>query len=302
MGTDETKGPRMNTAIFNESIPAANRVEIDNLSHLVEMLHGDHQPAAETFIRSTDPKVVPTILREVRSARHRYGEDFVNYLSREDARDAIAIPQTHLIDAVEEARRIIATEIQAPEQPRRRVMRGREFGDSIDSDRYLRRVAECWDRSERPVSRSQTIRIAVNLATPCTVKPHQMIWRGATAVALADELQSKGFNCEIVAFRANHGFFEKDRSIGYGGCFIKRANEPVDIASLATICCCAGFYRLSFVPAIITQTERRVAVGWGVATDVPRERVNADVIIDSSVRTKQDAMQQIEAMLKNLGV
>ena len=69
-------------------------------------------------------------------------------------------------------------EIDFPKTPRRRVRHGQEFGESMDSDRYLARDPMAWDRSVRVETPRRTITIGVNLSVNCDVNGEEMMWRG----------------------------------------------------------------------------------------------------------------------------
>lgn len=305
MGTGEQrKDHQMLRPMFNESIDPRHKIEVTNLTEFPALLHG------EGSLRERIGMLInPTAPEDVRQANadlisdglQQYSRPWANHRSRLQSSQAITNPQQDLVDAVEEAREIISTEITPPPTARRRIARGRIEGDAICSDRYLRRVAECWDRSERIAKPNRVLRLAVNLATSADRLPKDIVWRGAVAVALTDELQRQGFRVELVAFRCNDIFFEHRSGRTYAGAFIKEASQPVDVAALSTICCCAGFYRLTFVHAVIAQSTRTVSSDWGLPVDCSRNDVNADVIIDQSVSTKADAISQVKRMLAELG-
>lgn len=285
------------------NIPTDLFIGVEGIVSLATAIHESNESLSRSMNQDAPPATRhanQTLIEE--TFQQKYGISWVEGMDREACLNAFARPRADLVAAVDDARRIIETDIVPPATgQRRRTVRGRESGDAIGIDRFLRRDADCWERVEKVRTTSRVVRLAVNLATPSTVEPKQVIWRGAVAIALADELQRKGISVEIIAFRANQDFFYEDRRTAVCACTVKAASEPLDIASLATICCSLGWYRLCFVPAMIAKSTRVVSSHWGRATEISRSMIGADAIIDCGVRNEADAVRQVRRILDEIG-
>jgi hypothetical protein len=222
-------------------------------------------------------------------------------ISRQRAIDLYSNPDPSLVSLVEDARSLISEEITPPQTVRRRTRRGVEFGEMIDSDRYLARVAECWDRSERMVSPIRTLRLGVNLATSSNRSQSSIVWRGATTVAAIDELTRRGYGVELVAFQRLRGLFV-DSPARYTTCgFVaKRASEPVDLAYLSTLCCSIACYRHHVIPSMAVWGLRRVDQFYGTPVDATPKSVGCDAIFDQSIASRAMAVDAIQRIVEGL--
>ena len=81
-------------------------------------------------------------------------------------------PSAELLEAVDRMRERLLGDVAAPSMPRRRIRRGQEFGEEIDSDRFLARSLTPWDRNVREQQARRTVTIGCNLSVNCHVKPH----------------------------------------------------------------------------------------------------------------------------------
>lgn len=233
----------------------------------------------------------------------RDGGAWVERLTHESIVAALTTPRTDLIARVDEARSLIAENIPTPTRTRRRVARGRESGDAIDADRFIARVPECWDRSERQQFPARTVRLVVNLATAWDTRATEIIWRGAVAVALADELALRGFAVEIVAASATLAkthCTSKTETRWISATVVKQAGEPIDLARVSMICCSLGFYRFGFLAADIASTNAKVRRNLGIPTNMARADLNADIVIDHTIRNQSDAVREVERFLADI--
>lgn len=223
-------------------------------------------------------------------------------VTTQDAVDLIETPDTSLVAAIDEARAMISEDITPPQTLRRRTRRGVEFGDAIDSDRYLARVAECWDRSERMISPVRSLRLGVNLATVCTRDQASVIWRGAATAAAVDELTRRGFGVEVVAFSRVRGLWVgQPNRMNLNGFVAKRSNDPVDLASLSTICCSVGWYRQAFLASKVAASPHAVKRNLGLPTDVgDAASVGCDAIFDQAISSRSEAEDAVRRIVESL--
>lgn len=146
------------------------------------------------------------------------------------------------------------------DQVRRKRRRGQDWGDEMDSDRYLARDPMLWDRTDRIAQPSRTVTIAVNLSIACMFERKNLLSRGAAVAALSDWLSGNGYSVEIRAVTNQGSFTNKGDAISQ--IVIKNARTPMDVSSLATSLCEIVFYR-----AYVLAGQSAAAtdqVGWGL--------------------------------------
>lgn len=222
-------------------------------------------------------------------------------ISSQDSLRMFSAPRADLIAAVEEARSLISEDMVPPPTMRRRVRRGVETGETIDSDRYLARVAECWDRSERLPSAIRTIRLGINLATDSSRSESSIRWRGASAVAACDELTRRGFGVEIVAVSVSRRLYERfpHRRI-FVGSTIKRASDPMDLAMLATFCCSIACFRHHYIPLLFASAAEEARYCAGYPEDTSANEVSCDALFDQSIATRDQAVAAVRRIVESL--
>jgi hypothetical protein len=128
------------------------------------------------------------------------------------------------------------TELRGAELPKpssriRRFRWNEDDGDELDNDR-LRSGQPCWRNAHREQhTGSQTISIFVNIAARYNVRADQILWRGATAIALANLLEGAGYRVEFWAVRySERGYV--DGADTFQVAKLKRADQPLDSATL----------------------------------------------------------------------
>ncbi len=132
-----------------------------------------------------------------------------------------------------------------PTAPRRKSRWSDDDGDEVDNDR-LRAGAPFWRQSYRQVTRApRTITVAVNVSTAWDVRPEEILWRGAAAVALTKILESLGFGVELWAFNNVSSGFEVSHYGWFSALKLKAAGSPLNLSSVA--CGISGwFFRTAF--------------------------------------------------------
>ena len=143
-----------------------------------------------------------------------------------------ANPPAHLLDAVNSMRQRMIDRVAPPNATRRRLRRGRDWGDDIDSDRFLARDPMMWNRVEREPQAKRSVMIGCNLAVNAGRKPEDLLWRGASALALADVLTQRGVNVGVVLF-SSVGTPSSVVNRGVIKYMAKDPQMPLDLGALA---------------------------------------------------------------------
>ncbi len=224
---------------------------------------------------------------------------WANHYTREKLVENVFSPPAHLIGAIDKMREHLAGEVELPLKPRRKLRRGLDWGDTLDADRWLARDPSPWERIERKAEVRRLVRIGCNLAVSWKVKPLQLLYRGAAALALADHLTRKGCSVGVTLYKAV-GEATSQVKRGLVKCEIKRPDMPMDLPALAFSMCEIAFFRC----AVITAAGRR----WpGILKDglgTPRglsvhDRSEVDFLIESDVLSEGEAIswlrQQVTA-------
>lgn len=123
-------------------------------------------------------------------------------------------------------------------------------GDDVSYDRLMSgQLDTMWRTTERRASGIvPTVSIAFSWGGRGAVTQEQMLWGGATALAISDLFEESGYSVEIVAVNTTAYSTYGGRS-STGGKYtatciqVKNTDEPMRIDTLATICCHAGVFR-----------------------------------------------------------
>ena len=130
-----------------------------------------------------------------------------------------------------------------------------------------------WTRSScRKVKSPRTVTLFCDLAsaTSWRTESDAFYWRGAATLFLADHLQSSGFNvkiiagsrCKLATATSNH----RQTNVT-----VKDSNMPLDLNSLATVLCLAGFYRTQILSASCAIEPTRISGNHGHSREVELE-------------------------------
>lgn len=164
----------------------------------------------------------------------------------------------------------------------RRIRYRGEQGDDLDIHRVLRGDLDtAWEYRKRGCRSSvgRHITIVCNIAANCSVDADRLFWRGASALRLAETLESAGYSVRLVAGMGATGIDSKG-NVDNGYLFeIKSPEQPVDVANLASIVCLPGYFRvIGFgVKVWACNTNGLVASnGLGYSNQEPLERAVAE--------------------------
>jgi hypothetical protein len=119
-------------------------------------------------------------------------------------------------------------------------------GGSFDIDLFLQGEPECMldfqsEHIEKPV-----LKIGVQLSLAARYTTDQYMARGAAYLSLINALQFSGYSVEIVAFNFVRAGSSKGTEAALHEIVIKKADEPLDIDSIAYTIGHAAFFRRLF--------------------------------------------------------
>ena len=131
-------------------------------------------------------------------------------------------------------------QLQLMQLPRVRSSRRRrvqsDFGDSFDIQKmYAGKLDQAWQTTERVRSTNvgqHNATIIVELALSASVAAESAFWRGATAVMLADMLQTAGRNVKIIGMNTVSGLYSGGIGTGKLNCtsvVLKDYTQPLDL-------------------------------------------------------------------------
>ncbi len=224
-----------------------------------------------------------------RLAEHLTGsDDWGNYYTREKLLDAIGNPPAALVEAVEAMRAELTEELAPPATPRRRVRHGQEFGDELDSDRWLVRDLAPWDRNVREMQPKRTVTIGVNLTVSCMQRAATLLYRGAAAVALADILTARGVNVGIVAFWSCSDISPQCPKV-VARYTVKQPDMPLDLGAVTTALSEIAFARIVGLYGLGRHVPGELHRGMGVCEKLPvQDRRGLDYFVGQDI-TYRDA-------------
>ncbi len=233
-----------------------------------------------------------------RKHRFNWGGYFYNYLSKETFLAELVQPNAKLLDAIEKMREEIVGELAMPTCRRRKIRHGQDDGEELDPDRVLARDPYAWDKSVRVEHTRRTVTIGCNISVLCDVKAEQLLYRGAAALALADILTERGFNVEIVAFKAVAGPSSEVRN-GVIKYQVKPANMPLDLNTVAVGLCELAFARAVGVYGSARHWPGQIDGGLGYSCNLPAaDREGLDYLIEQTCLSREVAVEWIKSQLK----
>lgn len=215
------------------------------------------------------------------------------------------------VDGAERLMKLPIKEVE-PTSIRRIRYRG-EQGDDLDIHRVYRgELDTAWEYRKRG-SRSSVgrhITIVCNIAANCNVSADKLFWRGASALRLAETLESAGYCVRLVAGMGASGI-DSDGNVDNGYLFeIKSPDQPIDIANLASIVCLPGYFRvIGFGTKVWACNTNGLTSsgGLGYTTQEPLEKAVAEwfpndycIVQSGDVLNQRAAEQWIDSVIDTI--
>jgi len=233
-------------------------------------------------------------LRQMRPDSSFYGGHTV-----ESLREALITPRPSILETIEAIADRITTAAPIAGRPRRRIRHFREYGSELDPIAHLCRLPNGWSEAQREPAPASLVRIGVNLSISAKRKPHELLYRGAAALALADRYAAAGYSVEIVAFdtAANLGHDRRNAQrfnhlLQY--IIIKSAGKPLDVSALATALCDVGFIRGLMMTASARLAPVKICDLFGSEAPLPdADRSGFHYILDTDIRTEAAALAAV---------
>ena len=226
-------------------------------------------------------------------------DDWANHFTRSRFLKELSNPSKHLLEAVDLMRQKLLGEVAAPAAPRRRIRRGQEWGEELDTDRWLVRDLAPWERSVRESQPRRTVTIGCNLSVSAWVEPEQLLYRGAAALALADILTSRGVNVGIaVYYSARYVTSTVDRAVVKYT--VKEPVMPLDVSAVAFAMCEIAFFRVVGALGSPRHFTGALNEGLGSASKLPAEDAESiDFLVDADVLGQPAAEVWLRGCLAN---
>ena len=224
------------------------------------------------------------------SIRQESGGRWANHQTEASLQKLVHNPDSRLLSAIEAMREKLAGEVAPPQAPRRRIRHGRADGDELDADRWLHRIPEAWDKSERVSQPRGTLEIFIDLTVHCKQTPAELLYRGAAACALADLLAEQGRNVGVCGFLVCSGMSRDSRKV-VAKVRLKEPEMPLDMAAVATAACEIGFFRMAMIHAAARHAVGQLNDGFGHPANLPEaDAETADFVIGGNIRNETAAV------------
>jgi hypothetical protein len=231
-----------------------------------------------------------------RVRKHQRTEWF-GFKTTEQLRNVLKLGRQDLTEMVEKLREKISNELPLPTSNKRRVRRGRESGDEIDADRFLSRIPEMWNRIESDPVPANRVVVKINAAVSGSQKEHEMAYRAAAGLALADALNERGASVEVqLIWCSRDKTDEAEKTISK--VVVKRSDQPMSVADLAAACCDVGVVRMGLVIGTARMLPGKLHSGLGFPMEMPEDLQNEGFTIDRDVRSQQDAIRWVKAAVE----
>jgi hypothetical protein len=226
-----------------------------------------------------------------RLASHMSGYDsWANRYTKAKLLSTIENPPRQLMEAVEEMRATLMSEVCPPQSSRRRVARNQEWGDELNAEHVLSRSLTPWERMTRENQPQRSVTIGVNLTVHCGQRAQHLLWRGAAAVALADILTQRGVNVEIVAFWTISRM-SNESSMVVSRYMVKRSDMPLDIGAAAVALAEIAYARLVALYGLARHIPGTLDDGMGRCEALPEvDRVGIDYLAEATITSRDSAV------------
>lgn len=223
---------------------------------------------------------------------------WANYRTTQWCMSAIDSPVPVIMSAVELAKKDLEDKLPNVTRKSRKRNKNQTHGNEIDADKLAQGLSDCWDQIVVMRIPKKVVRICVNITVHCKQEPEELRWRGATAAALADLLTAGGHSVEIIGvFHVANICPTLDKMAME--IMIKRADQPLDIAAVATSLASIGFFRIAVlnVASRLCKTEPYEHTGYArqIKNTLLADGRDYDIILDYGVDTRDAAMQIVES-------
>jgi hypothetical protein len=126
---------------------------------------------------------------------------------------------------------VSTVELPQPQDRRRRQRWSSDVGDDVDNDR-LRAGQDYWrEVARQPCRAPQAVIIVFGLGTKASRSSTEVMWRGVTAIVLANLLEAAGYRAELFSMERSAGTY-RDGSDRLTAVCLKRADQPLDLATI----------------------------------------------------------------------
>lgn len=195
--------------------------------------------------------------------------------------------------------------IELPEvkDRKRRVRFSEDDGDEVDYDR-LRSGQPYWRTSQREeIDGPSTMTVIIDTSAPASVPTRDILWRGASAIALTKILESKGYQIELWVVKGN-----KNVENTIQACCLKQPGDPLDESTM--IAAVSGwFYRTVVFTQIKTLNARHsgqriVRLGspfTPTQSDLDCLTTDENRVYSAGVFSQKGAIELMEAELSKIG-
>jgi hypothetical protein len=226
-----------------------------------------------------------------RIASHTTGYDsWANRYTKAKLLSTIENPPRQLIEAVEDMRATLMSEVCPPQSSRRRVARNQEWGDELNAEQVLTRNMTPWERMTRENQPRRSVTIGVNLTVDASQRAQHLLWRGAAAVALADILTQRGVNVEIVAFWTIRRMSSAS-SLVVSRYTVKRSDMPLDIGSAAVALAEIAYARLVALYGLARHIPGTLDDCMGHPDTLPAaDRAGIDYLAETHINSRERAI------------
>lgn len=192
---------------------------------------------------------------------------------------------------------------------RRKITRG-ESGEHLDmAEVYQGRLDKAWSSKKRKQPGVRSIAIAIQLGDNCGIEANIMYWRGACCLALAKNFMSAGYAVQIVGYTLTRRGYDDVKEYFCEMFPIKQYQDDLNLNTLATAICCAGFFRWVMFRAFTAQPHIcDGGLGQSIQADPPmlhntdNNVFGADHIVKSfqHVRNEESALKKIKSEVDRL--
>lgn len=165
--------------------------------------------------------------------------------------------KTGWAEGVKKLEAIAIKELDAPLSVRRRRIRA-DQGDEVDMQAVWRGdLSRAWSKTRRANRTGvRSLSIIIDLGASAGTSANQLFWRGASALRLADQLLTAGYNVAIYGAATAIGAAASKSLNAVQFVEIKAEDAPFDMDKLAALTAMPGFFRTSLFTGINYSADR----------------------------------------------